>query len=40
MNEQVGPKAFWCNFKNEVSDWAQIIPSLLRKISALVDENR
>ena len=40
MNEQVGPKAFWRNLKNEAPDWAQIIPSLPRKISALVDENR
>ena len=28
------------NLKNEAPDWAQIIPSLPRKISALVDENR
>jgi len=40
MNEQVGPKALWRNLKNEAPDWAQIIPSLPRKISALVDENR
>ena len=40
MNEQVGPKAFLRNLKNEAPDWAQIIPSLPRKISALVDENR
>ena len=40
MNEQVGPKALWRNLKNEAPDWAQIIPSLPRKISALIDENR
>ena len=40
MNEQVGPKALWRNLKNEAPDWAQIIPSLPRKINALVDENR
>ena len=40
MNEQVGPKAFLRNLKNEAPDWAQIIPSLPRKINALVDENR
>ena len=38
MNEQVGPKALWRNLKNEAPDWAQIIPSLPRKISALIDE--
>ncbi|MCV6683707.1 ubiquinone biosynthesis regulatory protein kinase UbiB [Neisseria meningitidis] len=40
MNGQVGPKALWRNLKNEAPDWAQIIPSLPRKISALIDENR
>ncbi|HEZ3815431.1 TPA: ubiquinone biosynthesis regulatory protein kinase UbiB, partial [Neisseria meningitidis] len=40
MNGQVGPKALWRNLKNEAPDWAQIIPSLPRKINALVDEAR
>ncbi|MGF6148145.1 Probable ubiquinone biosynthesis protein UbiB [Kingella potus] len=40
MHEQVGPKALWRNLKNEAPDWAEILPALPRKISALVDENR
>ena len=40
MNEQVGPKAFIQQLKNEAPDWAQILPALPRKINALVDENR
>lgn len=40
MNEQIGPKALWNNLKNEAPDWAQILPSLPRKLSALVDESR
>ena len=40
MNEQVGPKALLSNLKNEAPDWAQILPALPRKLSALVDENR
>ncbi|MCP1659270.1 ubiquinone biosynthesis regulatory protein kinase UbiB [Neisseria perflava] len=40
MNEQIGPKALFNNLKNEAPDWAQILPSLPRKLSALVDENR
>ncbi|QEY26128.1 ubiquinone biosynthesis regulatory protein kinase UbiB [Neisseria zalophi] len=40
MGEQVGPKAFWNNLKNEAPDWAQILPALPRKINMLVDENR
>ena len=41
LDERTGrPKALWRNLKNEAPDWAQIIPSLPRKINALVDENR
>lgn len=40
MNEQIGPKALLNNLKNEAPDWAQILPSLPRKLHALVDENR
>ncbi|MDO4640908.1 MAG: ubiquinone biosynthesis regulatory protein kinase UbiB [Neisseria sp.] len=40
MAEQVGPKALLNNFKNESLDWAQILPSLPRKINMLVDEAR
>ncbi|WP_416190560.1 ubiquinone biosynthesis regulatory protein kinase UbiB [Neisseria sp. CCUG17229] len=40
MNEQIGPKALFNNLKNEAPDWAQILPSLPRKLNALVDENR
>lgn len=40
MNEQVGPKALLNNLKKEVPDWAQILPSLPRKINLLVDETR
>ncbi len=40
MNEQVGPKALWNNIKNEAPDWAQILPSLPRKLNMLVDEAR
>lgn len=40
MNEQVGPKAFIQQLKNEAPDWAQILPALPRKINAMVDENR
>ena len=40
MNEQVGPKAFWRNLKNEAPDWAEMLPALPRKLNALVDEAR
>ncbi|KPN72592.1 ubiquinone biosynthesis regulatory protein kinase UbiB [Neisseria sp. 83E34] len=40
MTEQVGPKAFLNTLKNEAPDWAQILPSLPRKINMLVDETR
>lgn len=40
MAEQVGPKAFLNTLKNEAPDWAQILPSLPRKINMLVDETR
>ena len=40
MSEQVGPKAFFNNLKNEAPDWAQILPALPRKLNMLVDENR
>ena len=40
MNEQIGPKAFLNQLKTEAPDWAQILPSLPRKLNALVDENR
>ena len=39
MNEQVGPKAFWRNLKNEAPDWAEMLPALPRKLNALVDES-
>ena len=40
MNEQIGPKAFLNQLKTEAPDWAQILPSLPRKLNALVDETR
>lgn len=40
MKEQVGPQALWRNIKDEAPDWAQILPSLPRKLNMLVDENR
>ncbi|MDO5638466.1 MAG: ubiquinone biosynthesis regulatory protein kinase UbiB [Neisseria sp.] len=40
MNEQVGPKALLRNLKEEAPDWAQILPSLPRKLNMLVDETR
>ncbi|MFV2029183.1 ubiquinone biosynthesis regulatory protein kinase UbiB [Neisseria sp. S1] len=40
MKEQVGPQAFWRNIKDEAPDWAQILPSLPRKLNMLVDETR
>ena len=40
MNEQIGPKAFFNQLKTEAPDWAQILPSLPRKLNALVDETR
>ncbi|XXQ69398.1 ubiquinone biosynthesis regulatory protein kinase UbiB [Neisseriaceae bacterium B1] len=40
MNEQVGPKALWHNIKKESPDWAEILPSLPRKINNLLDENK
>ena len=40
MNRQVGPRALLRNLKNEAPDWAEILPSLPRKINALVDEAR
>ena len=39
-DEQVGPRALWRNLKEEAPDWAEILPSLPRKINALVDEAR
>ncbi len=40
MNEQIGFKALWKNLKAEAPDWASILPSLPRKLNALVDEER
>lgn len=40
MNEQVGVKALLRNLKSEAPDWANILPSLPRKLNALVDEER
>lgn len=40
MDEQVGPKALWRNLKQEAPDWAEILPSLPRKLNMLVDETR
>ncbi len=40
MDSQVGVKALWQNVKNEAPDWATILPSLPRKLNALVDETR
>ena len=40
MNEQMGVKALWRNLKTEAPDWAQMLPSLPRKINMLVDERR
>ncbi|TFU99863.1 ubiquinone biosynthesis regulatory protein kinase UbiB, partial [Bacillus stratosphericus] len=40
MGEQIGPKAFIRQLKNEAPDWARILPALPRKINALVDETR
>lgn len=40
MNGQVGPQALLRNLKKEAPDWAELLPSLPRKIGALVDEKR
>ncbi len=40
MDSQIGVRALWRNLKNEAPDWAEILPSLPRKISSLVDEKR
>lgn len=40
MNAQVGPQALLRNLKKEAPDWADLLPSLPRKIGALVDEKR
>lgn len=40
MAEQVGPWALVENLKNELPDWARILPGLPRKMNMLVDEAR
>lgn len=40
MDTQIGVRALLKNLKDEAPDWADILPSLPRKINALVDENR
>lgn len=40
MNEQIGVRALLKNLKEEAPDWAQILPSLPRKLNMLVDEAR
>lgn len=40
MDTQIGPRALLKNLKEEAPDWAEILPSLPRKINALMDENK
>ncbi|QMT30785.1 ubiquinone biosynthesis regulatory protein kinase UbiB [Alysiella filiformis] len=40
MDTQIGLRALLNNLKDEAPDWADILPSLPRKINALVDENK
>lgn len=40
MDTQIGFRALLNNLKDEAPDWAEILPSLPRKINALVDENK
>lgn len=40
MDTQIGARALLKNLKDEAPDWAEILPSLPRKINALVDENK
>lgn len=40
MDSQIGVRALLRNLKDEAPDWAEIMPSLPRKINALVDEAR
>lgn len=38
MNTQVGPQALLKNLKHEVPDWAEILPSIPRKLNQVLDE--
>lgn len=40
MDSQIGVRALVTNLKHEAPDWAEILPSLPRKIAALVDEKK
>ena len=40
MDSQIGVRALLKNLKDEAPDWAEILPSLPRKIATLVDEKK
>ena len=40
MDGQIGVRALLKNLKHEAPDWAEILPSLPRKVAALVDEKK
>lgn len=40
MDTQIGPRALLKNLKEEAPDWAEILPSIPRKLNALLDEKR
>ncbi len=40
MDTQIGPRALLKNLKEEVPDWAEILPSIPRKLNQLLDEKR
>lgn len=40
MDSQIGVRALLKNLKDEAPDWAEILPSLPRKVAALVDEKK
>ncbi|MGO3858994.1 MAG: ubiquinone biosynthesis regulatory protein kinase UbiB [Neisseriaceae bacterium] len=40
MSGQVGPKALWRTLKHEAPEWATILPTLPRRISELVNDDK
>ena len=40
MDTQIGPRALLKNLKEEAPDWADILPSIPRKLNQLLDEKR
>ena len=40
MDSQIGVRALLHNLKEEAPDWADILPSLPRKLAALMDERK